>query len=77
LRDQKAADRLISMAKKVDVTAEEWNKHIRNQQANRTSRKSPVKQSKSAKPQAEGKAGDEKPEKKAAAPKKSAPKKSK
>jgi trigger factor len=77
LRDQKAADRLISMAKKVDVTAEEWNKHIRGQQANRTSRKSPAKQSKSTKPEAEGKTAENKPEKKAAAPKKSAPKKSK
>jgi trigger factor len=86
LREQKTADRLVHMAKKVEINAEEWNKLVRSKQAAAAKSESgsgapkkttPRKTEPKAEIKDEAKAPAEKPAKKSAPAKKSPSKKAK
>jgi len=77
IRDQKAADRVVQQAKKVDVSAEEWNKIFEAKRKEATAKK-PASKSEGKKPAPKKAAEPKEAESKTEAPKKKpAPKKSK
>src|SRR5439155_16705947 len=43
LRDQKTADQLVAKAKKIEVSAEEWNEHIKAKKAKEAAARAPGK----------------------------------